>query len=134
RALLAAVTAAARNERVSVFEYLLASFQALLLRYGDHPDVAVGVPLAYRRRLDVERIVGDFVNLLVIRAQPDPDASFRDLVHEVADALHGAHANPDMPFDALVAELSRSHDLSRAPLVQVMFNVHQPPRRGRPMT
>ena len=46
---------------------LLAAFQALLARMSGQEDVAVGSPIAGRRRPEVEGLIGFFVNTLVLR-------------------------------------------------------------------
>jgi hypothetical protein len=126
-ALIAAVEAFARAEGVTFFAAMLASFQSLLGRYGDQDDVAVGVPVSNRQDVAMEAVVGNFVNTLVVRSDLGGSPSFRQFVHRVQDTLLEAHAHQDIPFEVLVAELVTTRDMSRSPLVQVLFNIHQTP-------
>jgi aspartate racemase len=52
--------------------------------------------------------------------------SFRSLLQQVRERALGAYAHADLPFNHLIAELSPARDLSRSPLFQVMFVLHDP--------
>jgi amino acid adenylation domain-containing protein len=108
---------------VTPFMSLLATFQVLLYRYTGQTDIAVGVPIANRRWLSTEDLVGTLVNTLVMRTNLGGDPSFRDLLQRVKTTALEAYAYQDLPFAKLVAELSPERDLSHSPLFQVMFNV-----------
>ncbi|MBL8058158.1 MAG: AMP-binding protein, partial [Anaerolineales bacterium] len=107
----------------TVFMGLLAAFQILLGRYSGQADFAVGVPIANRRWQAAEEIIGSLVNTLVLRADLAGDPEFTTLLARVRETALGAFAHQDMPFAKLVAELQPERDLSRSPLIQVMFNV-----------
>ena len=47
---------------------LLAGFQVLLARYTGQREVTVGSPIAGRNRLEIEGLIGFFVNVLALRA------------------------------------------------------------------
>ena len=106
---------------------LLAAFQMLLQRYTGQDDIAVGLPIANRRYVAVEGLIGAFVNTLVMRTDlsPAPETgalSFRQLLARVRQSSLEAYAHQDMPFAKLVAELNPERSLSHTPLVQVTFN------------
>src|SRR6185436_16570362 len=58
------VEALSRREGATVFMVLLAAFQTLLARYSGQPDLAVGTPVAGRNRVEIEGLIGFFVNTL----------------------------------------------------------------------
>ena len=70
----------ARQQGATPFMVLLASFQALLSRYSGQQDVCVGTPVAGRNRVEIEGLIGFFVNQLVIRGRLDGDPTFRALL------------------------------------------------------
>ena len=115
------------EEKVTVFMGLLAGFQTLLYRYSGQEDFAIGVPIANRNQLMVENLIGTFVNTLVFRADLKKDPTFRDLLGRIKDAALEAYANQDLPFDKVVEGLRAARDSSRAPLIQVLFNVANAP-------
>jgi amino acid adenylation domain-containing protein len=110
-----------RQEGVTQFMTLLAAFKVLLYRYTSQDDLIVGTPIANRNRLEIEGLIGCFVNALVLRTDLSGNPSFRDLLRRVREVCLGAYSHQDLPFDRLVEELRLKRDLSRNPLFQVMF-------------
>ncbi len=112
-----------QQENVTLFMTLLSAFVALLYRYSNQQDIVVGVPVAGRNQLEVENLIGFFVNSIIIRTKFAPDFSFRQLLREVKSVSLEAFAHSDLPFEKLVEELHPQRDLSRNPLFQVLFQM-----------
>jgi amino acid adenylation domain-containing protein len=121
-AVAAALRQTARREGATLYMLLLAGFAALLARVTGEEDLLVGTPVADRPRPEVERLIGFFVNTVVIRARAAGDPSFRGLLATVRDTSLAAFAHQDLPFDMLVEELRPERERSRNPLVQVLFS------------
>ncbi|WP_426177985.1 amino acid adenylation domain-containing protein [Pseudomonas sp. TWRC1-2] len=122
--LAAGLNALAQREGVTVFMLLLASFQSLLYRYSGQQDIRVGVPIANRNRVDVERLVGFFVNTQVLKADLDEQITVRQLLQQVKRRSLDAQSHQDLPLEQLVEALQPERNLSHNPLFQVLFN-HQ---------
>ncbi|WP_460408917.1 amino acid adenylation domain-containing protein [Pseudomonas amygdali] len=114
----------ARQQGVTLFMLLLASFQTLLHRHSGQPDIRVGVPIANRTRAETEGLIGFFVNTQVLRAEFDLHTTFSELLQQVKHAALQAQAHQELPFEQLVEALQPQRSLSHSPLFQVMFN-HQ---------
>ena len=110
-----------RQEGLTLFMTLLAAFDTLLLRYSGQSDVVVGSPIANRNRSEIEGLIGFFVNTLALRTDLSGNPTFRELMARVRDVALDAFAHQDLPFERLVKEIQPDRDLSRTPLVQVMF-------------
>ncbi|MFL6203382.1 MAG: condensation domain-containing protein, partial [Thermoanaerobaculia bacterium] len=121
--LLPAIAAYSRSQGATVFMTLLAAFQALLGRYTGQSDLLVGSTIAGRSRIELEGLIGFFVNSLVLRGTLDWNAGFRDLLAQVRERTLGAYAHQDLPFERIVEELQPQRDLSRSPLFQVVFQL-----------
>ncbi len=116
-----------RREGASRFMTLLAAFQALLHRISGQDDLLVGSPVANRTRPEIEGLVGFFVNLLPLRARFSGELTFRGLLGQVRDACLRAYEHQDAPFEKIVEAAGVARDLSRAPLVQALFLLQNPP-------
>ena len=118
------------REKVTPFMSLLAAFQVLLHRYSGRTDFMVGTPVTNRRRVELEKVIGIFVNSLVMRADLTREPCFRELVSRVRQTALVAYQHQDLPFEKLVEELNPERDTSRHPLFQVMFALQNAPREA----
>ncbi|MFP2903697.1 amino acid adenylation domain-containing protein, partial [Pyxidicoccus sp. 3LFB2] len=125
--LMVGLLSLARQEGTTPFMALLAAWQVLLSRYSRQEDVLVGSPIAGRRHGELEGLVGFFVNTLVLRARVRPEDSFRALLGQVRGTTLAAFEHQDLPFEKLVEELNVPRDVSRNPLVQVVFALQNAP-------
>jgi amino acid adenylation domain-containing protein len=103
----------------TLFMSLLAAFNVVLHRYSGHSIIHVGFPVANRSSVEIEPLIGFFVNMLVFRTDLSGDPTFRDLIRQVRQTTFGALAHQEMPFEQLVRELKPERSLSHAPLFQV---------------
>ncbi|MFN2633273.1 MAG: condensation domain-containing protein, partial [Thermoanaerobaculia bacterium] len=120
--------AVSREEGATLFMTLLAGFQALLSRETGQSKIVVGTDIANRSRSETEPMIGFFVNLLVLSTDVSGNPAFRELLGRVRESALGAYAHQDLPFEKLVEELRPDRDLSRNPLVQVLFVMQNIPR------
>ena len=118
-----------REEGVTLYVTLLAAFDVLLMRYTGQEDVVVGTPIANRNRAEVEGLIGFFVNTLVMRSDLSGNPGFRQLLGRVQETALDAYAHQDLPFEKLVEELKPERNLSRSPIIQVMFSLLNAPQQ-----
>ncbi|HEV7784451.1 MAG TPA: condensation domain-containing protein, partial [Thermoanaerobaculia bacterium] len=121
-----AVERLARREGVTLFMALLGAFQILLARLTGEAAISAGTPVANRRRPEVERLIGLFVNTLVLDVRVEDDPSLRDLLARVREAALGAYAHQDLPFEIVVEQLQPNRALGQNPLFQAMFVLEEP--------
>ncbi len=119
----------ARRESATLAMVAIAAFQALLGRYAGQDDVAVASPAANRPRPELERLIGTFSNIVVMRTDLSGSPGFRALLGRVRAEVLAAHAHQELSFDRVVEELHPERDPSRHPLVQVMLNFRQAPSK-----
>ena len=117
--------ALAQAESATLYTLLLAAFDVLLYRYTGQEDILVGAPMANRMQPEYRRVVGYFVNPVVLRAQIVGDASFRAFLGQARDTVRSALEHQNYPFALLVERLQPPRDASRSPLFQVMFVLQQ---------
>lgn len=122
-----ALQSLSRQAGATLFMSLLAAFKLLLARYSGQSDISVGSPIANRNRPATEDLIGFFVNTLVLRSTIDEQLSFEQLLEQIRATTLDAYAHQDTPFEKLVELLQPQRDLSRNPLFQVMFVLHNTP-------
>ncbi|BAY12154.1 non-ribosomal peptide synthetase [Calothrix sp. NIES-2098] len=122
-----ALEALAQREDVTLFMILLAAFQTLLYRYTHQEDITVGSPIANRNRSEIERLIGFFVNSLVLRTNLSGNPTFKEMLGRVRDVTLGAYSHQNLPFEKLVEELHPERNLSYHPLFQVVFGFQNAP-------
>jgi amino acid adenylation domain-containing protein len=125
--LTAALKHLSHQENATLFMTLLAAFKTLLYRYTGQTDILVGSPVASRNSVEVESLIGLFVNVLVLRTDVSKRPSFRELLARVKSTALAAYVHQDLPFYQLVDELQPERDLSYHPLFQVMFVLQNVP-------
>jgi amino acid adenylation domain-containing protein len=116
-----------RKEGATLFMTLLAGFQALLHRYTGQEDLLVGTPIANRNRPELERLIGLFINNLIIRVDLGGNPSFRELLSRVRKVALEAYAHQDLPFEKLVELIQPDRNVSHTPLFQVLFALQNSP-------
>jgi hypothetical protein len=118
-----------QRERVTLFMILLAAFQALLHWYRGQDDFVVGTDVANRTRLELEGLIGCFVNQLPLRARFAGVATFADLLRQASATTLGAYAHQDLPHDHLVESLRLPRSLAYPPIIQAKINLYNFPMR-----
>lgn len=119
--LLQALRRLGRQERATLFMTLLTGLKAVLLRVGRENDICVGSPVAGRDSVQIEGLIGMFVNTLALRTVLAPEQSFRKALHAVAGTCLDAFSHQEVPFEKLVEELQPERDLSQTPYFNVLF-------------
>ncbi|PCE30708.1 non-ribosomal peptide synthetase [Burkholderia ubonensis] len=117
----------ARRESCTLFMVGLAAFLAVLRHRSGQDDLAVGTDLAGRTHPAAERLIGFFVNQLVLRIDLAGCDSFRDVLRAVRRRVLDGFFHQDVPFDTLVRTLNPPREPGRMPLFQVKFVLQNTP-------
>ena len=129
-ALIGTLEQLGRSAGSTLFMTMLTAFATLLHRITGQEDIPIGVPVANRVQSVTEGLVGTFVNTLVLRTDLSGAPTFKQALERMRATALEAFAHQDIPFDWLVQALGQRRDTSRAPLVQIMFNVTNAPMHG----
>lgn len=112
---------------VTLYMFLLASFNVLLHRHSQQEDITVGTPVANRNRAELEPLLGLFVNTLVMRNTVGSEQTFMQLLQTVKATALEAFDHQEAPFERVVEILQPDRSLSHSPLFQVMFILQNAP-------
>ncbi|MEU3539964.1 non-ribosomal peptide synthetase [Streptomyces paromomycinus] len=105
----------------TLFMTLTAATQTLLARYSGRRDIALGTAVSGRAHPQAERLVGPFINTVVLRTDVDGALPFADFLGRVRETVLDAFAHQDVPFERLAEALDGARDPSRTPLIQAML-------------
>jgi amino acid adenylation domain-containing protein len=126
---LARLKTIAKSENCTLFMVAMAAFQTLLWRYTNQESIAVGTPVASRNEIELEGVVGLFVNTLVFRSDFTEDMTFRELLRQVRAFSLDSYPHQDLPFEKLVESLVPQRSLDTNPIFQVMFTFQNIPKQ-----
>jgi surfactin family lipopeptide synthetase A len=111
------------EEGATLYMTLLAAFNVLLQRYSGQEDILIGSNTAGRNRPGSEKLLGYFLNTIVLRTDLTGRPTFRQLLGRVRQSTLDAISNQEAPLDQLVAELHPQRDVNRNALFQVLFSL-----------
>ncbi len=115
------LNAFAQQSGMTPYMVLLATLQLLLFQVTGQRDFVIGTPVAGRNRLELEPVIGFFVNTLLMRADLSGEPTFRSFMARVQHHASTAFTHQNVPFDLLVKTLSPRRERYRQPLFDVMF-------------
>jgi pristinamycin I synthase-3/4 len=116
-----------RGAQATLYMTLLTAFAALLSRYSGRDDIVVGSPIANREDAEAEKLIGFFVNMLLIRMQVGGASSFRALLAQVRNTTLEAYQHQEIPFERLVQELSPVRAGTGVPVLHIVFGMQNAP-------
>jgi amino acid adenylation domain-containing protein/non-ribosomal peptide synthase protein (TIGR01720 family) len=112
----------------TVYMILLAVYNILLAKLSGQEDIIIGGPVAGRRYLELDKLVGMFINMLPMRNLPEMNKTFKEFLTEVKANVLEDLDNQDYPFDELVEKLGIKRVANRSPLFDTAFYFQSPKR------
>jgi len=110
-----------REQGTTLYMTLLAGLNVLLYRYSREPEIVIGSPMACRERLEVESLLGLFVNTHALRTDLSGNPTFRELLGRVREGVLGACAHQEFPGELLLKHLALDRSAGGHPLFNVVF-------------
>lgn len=103
-------------EQTTLFSCLQAGFVAMLYGYTGQNDIIIGTfsPCG-RKRSEVQKLLGHFLNPVPLRLSVDEGMSFSELLRHTRRVTAEAVSNDDLPIEVLARRLPLEDDASRHP-------------------
>jgi len=112
----------ARRENSTPFIVILSALNVLLHHFTGQRDIRIGTLVANRSQKETEKLIGYFVNTVIVRTRVSPKWAFQRLLKQVQKIALEAFAHEELPIEDLESELENKRKTARQPLFQVMFN------------
>ncbi|NRB40969.1 MAG: amino acid adenylation domain-containing protein [Pseudomonadales bacterium] len=106
---------------VTLYMFLQTVFSVLLARHSGETDIVMGTPIAGRSHVDLEPLIGFFVNSLVLRSDLSSNPTFAELLRTNKGHILDAFEHQHVQFEMLVEELEPPRSPSHSPLFQIVF-------------
>jgi amino acid adenylation domain-containing protein len=121
RRLVADAQTLARSHQCTLFMTVLGALLTLLHRYSGETDIALGTQVVGRDEVELENLVGVFINTLILRGNVDGDPTFAELLARMNDLVIEAFEHQHVPLERLIEILKPKRELNRNPLFSVNF-------------
>jgi amino acid adenylation domain-containing protein len=115
------LSAVGRRHSATLFMTLLAAYSVVLHRYSGDREVTIGTVLAGRTRVEIERLIGFFINTVALRVDLGDETTFVALLERIKESSLEAHAHQDVPFERVVESLHPRRLTGQMPLFQTIF-------------
>ncbi|MDH5548120.1 MAG: amino acid adenylation domain-containing protein [Gammaproteobacteria bacterium] len=112
-----------QSHQVTPFMLLQATLTVALCNLTGQKDIILGSPVAGRDHIDLQPLIGFFLNTILLRYQTMPTTTFAQLLQTVKKTTLDGLAHQHYPFEQLVDELDVSRQRIRFPLTSILLNV-----------
>ncbi len=121
-----ALQAMAGEAGCTLYMVLLAAMHVLLHYRSGRNEIVTGSNVANRENLEIEALIGFFVNQIVLTSDVSGDPTFRAFLGTVREVVLQGYAHQQVPFDLVLADQKRERSLNLTPLFQVLFVQNTP--------
>ena len=124
----------ARESGATLSSLLLAAYQLVLARYTGQDEIVAAMGVAGRSRLELEPVVGFFINLLPLRADLSGEPTFVDYLRRTHATVLQAMENADVPFDRILEEQRLPRSTGYTPYAQATYFFQSYPQGDEPLS
>jgi amino acid adenylation domain-containing protein len=110
-----------KEESGSLYMGLVTALTSLMHLVSQQGDIVIGSPVAGRDHIDVENLIGFFINTVAIRTTFEKQQTIRGLFKHVKNDVLESYEHQLYPLDQLINDLSLETDRSRSPLFDCMI-------------
>jgi len=113
----------ANKEGVTLFVMMYAAFQSFIQRLSNQEDFVLGIVAAGQSIAGNQDLVTHGVSLLPVRMRTNPEETFAKHLKEARNKIFDAFEHQNYSLGSLVKKLDIPRDLSRQPLISILFNM-----------
>ncbi|WP_363797076.1 amino acid adenylation domain-containing protein [Lysobacter firmicutimachus] len=120
--------ALSQRHGTTLYMTMLAAWAAVLSRLSGQDQVVIGSSHAGRSRVEIEPLIGFFVNTQALKIDLSGSPSVQALLTQARQTAVQAQNLQDVPFERLVEALNPPRSLAHHPVFQVMLSWHNTPK------
>ncbi|MDB6082796.1 MAG: thioester reductase, partial [Gammaproteobacteria bacterium] len=105
----------------TLFAAALAALCATLARYTNESEVVIGTQVSDRDQVELEPMIGQFVNSLVLRNDLSGDPKFGELLLRIRDTVALALEHRHIPIERLLGMIKGERNQANSPPISVNF-------------
>ncbi|GMQ63594.1 amino acid adenylation domain-containing protein [Vallitalea maricola] len=114
-----------KQTQTTPFMFFLAAYYILIYKYTAQKDIIIGTPVEGRNNLEVNGLIGMFVNTLPLRIRLNSNMTFINFLSVVKETVLGGVENQNIPFIQLIDKLNIVREQSHNPLFDTMFVMNE---------
>ena len=109
------------QENSTLFIVLLSIFKGVLSKFTNQEDILVSSPISSRKIKQTDLLIGNFVDILLLRTSIKYNPTFKELLQRVRNGIIEAYEHLWIPFEQLINYFTNLKDFNSHPLFNVMF-------------
>lgn len=113
----------AKNNQMTLFSYMLSVCSVMLSCYSNQKEIILGVPNIGRESTDEQKIIGMFLDTLIVKIRVDEKENRKAFEQKVSEEIIETYENKEVGLDRIIELVNPERNLSTTPLFQVMFNM-----------
>ncbi|ADL53611.1 non-ribosomal peptide synthetase [Clostridium cellulovorans] len=112
-----------KEKEITKSEFILSAFNiAIMNELGGAGPVTVGLPVAARTNHELEKLIGMFLNVLVVTTTVYDDTPYDQYLKHVHEVVTEALDNQEYPYEDLYYKARESYGMQNDDLFTIMFN------------
>ena len=111
----------ANREGATFFNIMFAALAVVVQRITGQSEFGIGSQVAGRRSVELESVIGLFVNTVILRADLSGDPTFIGLIERIRRMTVESLANADVPFEQVLTDIYPANYLNHDNLFNINF-------------
>ncbi len=117
-----------RSHSVTISTIIIAALKLLLFKWSGQNDILVVTTIGNRSTPEIEKMLGCFLNDVILRSQLDDEQTGLALVQRVQETLNEAIENKEIPLQKVIKVIRSKRELTISASVTIVPPVHRSDR------
>jgi len=122
--LVASLEDLSRSQSITISAILIAALKLLLFKWSGQSEILVVTTIGNRSTPEIEKMLGCFINDVILRSQLDDEQTGLALLERVKDTLNEAIDNKEIPLQKVIEVVRSKRELTLSASVTIVPPVH----------